>query len=184
MTSPKVTSILFVCMGNICRSPTAEGVFQAKIHARGLADNVIIDSAGMYLNHVGEAPDPRAQSHALKRGYDLSKQRARQVKANDFEKFDLILAMDRHNLALLEAACPEAYRHKLGLLMDYAQHTNATEIPDPYYEDGDSFDLVLDYIDDATDGLLTKLQATDNRQEHPSRGLFPRPVSSASKDLK
>ena len=159
MKSPKVTSILFVCMGNICRSPTAEGVFLAKAQAAGLLDQFVIDSAGMYLNHVGEAPDPRAQSHALKRGYDLSRQRARQVKADDFSKFDLILAMDKHNLALLEAACPLAHRHKLSLIMQYAQHTDVKEVPDPYYEDGESFDLVLDYIDDATNGLLRDLQA-------------------------
>ncbi|MFZ6724894.1 low molecular weight protein-tyrosine-phosphatase [Undibacterium sp. MH2W] len=184
MTPPKVTSILFVCMGNICRSPTAEAVFQAKVRARGLADYLTIDSAGMYLNHVGEAPDPRAQSHALKRGYDLSKQRARQVKANDFEQFDLILAMDKHNLALLEAACPTSYRSKLGLLMAYAQHTNASEVPDPYYEGGKSFDLVLDYIDDATDGLLSRLEVTHSFPERTSCGIPPSSVSSGSKNLK
>ena len=158
MNSPKVTSILFVCMGNICRSPTAEGIFLSKAQAAGVLNHFIVDSAGMYLNHVGEAPDPRAQSHALKRGFDLSTQRARQVKADDFVRFDLILAMDKHNLALLEAACPLPYRDKLGLLMHYAQHTAAKEVPDPYYEDGASFDLVLDYIDDATNGLLNALQ--------------------------
>ncbi|MBC3862528.1 low molecular weight phosphotyrosine protein phosphatase [Undibacterium jejuense] len=158
MNAPKVTSILFVCMGNICRSPTAEGVFLAKAKAAGLLDQLIVDSAGTHLHHVGEAPDPRAQTYALKRGIDLSMQRARQVRADDFVKFDLILAMDRNNLALLEAACPLPYRQKLGLLMRYAQHNNNTEVPDPYYDGGRSFDLVLDYIEDATEGLLHDLQ--------------------------
>lgn len=158
MNAPKVTSILFVCMGNICRSPTAEGVFLAKARAAGLLDSLRVESAGTHLHHVGEAPDPRAQAYASKRGFDLSTQRARQVKAEDFVKFDLILAMDRHNLALLEAACPAQYRHKLGLLMRYAQHTEVAEVPDPYYDGGRCFDLVLDYIDDATEGLLHNLQ--------------------------
>ncbi|MFZ6862007.1 low molecular weight protein-tyrosine-phosphatase [Undibacterium sp. Ji67W] len=158
MIAPKVTSILFVCMGNICRSPTAEGVFLAKAKAAGLLDRLVVDSAGTHLHHVGEAPDPRAQAYASKRGFDLSNQRARQVKAEDFVKFDLILAMDNHNLALLEAACPTPYRSKLGLLMRYAQHSKVAEVPDPYYDGGRSFDLVLDYIEDAAEGLLHDLQ--------------------------
>jgi len=145
-------------MGNICRSPTAEGVFRAKAIHAGIADRLLIDSAGTHAYHVGEAPDPRSQEYALKRGIDLAMQKARQVRAEDFVNFDLLLAMDKNNLALIQAACPAVYQHKLGLLMDYAQHHPAKDIPDPYYSGPDGFNLVLDYIEDASDGLIHMLQ--------------------------
>lgn len=151
-------AVLFVCMGNICRSPTAEGVFRHRVEAAGLADRIEIDSAGTHGYHVGEQPDPRSMEFALKRGYDLSNQRARKVQASDFEKFDHVLAMDQHNLRLLEAACPPEYRHKLGLFMQHASRSGALEVPDPYYGGGRGFDLVLDYIEDASDGLLQRLR--------------------------
>jgi protein-tyrosine phosphatase len=151
-------SILFVCMGNICRSPTAEGVFRNRVDAAGLADEIQIDSAGTHDYHVGNAPDGRSQQYAARRGYDLSMQRARQIKTSDFSEFDYVLAMDRDNLARLQAACPQQYRHKLGLFMQYAQHSPSDVVPDPYYGGGSGFDRVLDYIEDAADGLLDVLR--------------------------
>ncbi|MDE2430056.1 MAG: low molecular weight phosphotyrosine protein phosphatase [Burkholderiales bacterium] len=158
MPMPSKTAILFVCMGNICRSPTAEGVLRTKAQAAGVDSHLLIDSAGTHAYHVGEAPDPRSQQFALQRGIDLSMQRARQVREQDFERFDLLLAMDKRNLALLQAACPVAHKHKLGLLMEYAQHSDVDEVPDPYYGGERGFDQVLDYIEDAADGLLLALQ--------------------------
>lgn len=152
-------AVLFVCMGNICRSPTAEGVFRQRVEAAGMADWIEIDSAGTHGYHVGEQPDPRSMEFALKRGYDLSNQRSRKVKASDFELFDHVLAMDQHNLGLLEAACPAEHRHKLGLFMQHARRSGALEVPDPYYGGGRGFDLVLDYIEDASDGLLDLLRS-------------------------
>lgn len=156
MTSTR--SILFVCMGNICRSPTAEGVFRHRVAAAGMSDAILIDSAGTHDYHVGNAPDGRSQQYAARRGYDLSMQRARQVSPGDFGKFDYVLAMDRDNLTRLEAACPPQYRHKLGLFMRYARHSPSEVVPDPYYGGGSGFDRVLDYIEDASDGLLDALR--------------------------
>ena len=145
-------------MGNICRSPTAEGVFRARAEAAGLGHCLHIDSAGTHGYHVGGKPDQRSSAFAAKRGYDLSAQRARQVAASDFETFDHIYAMDRDNLALLHAACPPQHRHKLGLFMQFATQAPSDVVPDPYYGDGGGFDLVLDYIEDASDGLLNHLR--------------------------
>jgi protein-tyrosine phosphatase len=154
----KQISVLFVCMGNICRSPTAEGVFRHRVAAAGLAERVIIDSAGTHGYHIGEPPDARSMEYAAKRGYDLSAQRSRKVTASDFEKFDHVLAMDHDNLRLLEADCPPQHRHKLGLFMAHAGNSGSDVVPDPYYGGGKSFDLVLDYIEDASDGLITALK--------------------------
>lgn len=153
----KKTSILFVCMGNICRSPTAEGVFRARAEAAGLAEALHIDSAGTHAYHVGHKPDPRSSEFAMKRGIDLSSQRARQVTADDFAKFDHVYAMDEENLAELSFRCPPEHRHKLGLFMQFAKRSGSKVVPDPYYGDGKGFDLVLDYIEDASEGLLEKL---------------------------
>ncbi|SFU62831.1 low molecular weight protein-tyrosine-phosphatase [Pseudoduganella namucuonensis] len=152
---PAKTSILFVCMGNICRSPTAEGVFRQRAQAAGL--KLDIDSAGTHDYHVGDPPDPRSTRHAAARGYDLSAQRARRVAASDFECFDHILAMDHDNLKLLQAACPPEYRHKLGLFMQYAANSKSAVVPDPYSGGAQGFDIVLDYIEDASDGLVAAL---------------------------
>ena len=152
------TSVLFVCMGNICRSPTAEGVFRHRAAAAGLADRLVIDSAGTHGYHVGEPPDARSMEHAANRGYDLSAQRSRKVVASDFENFDHVLAMDHDNLRLLEAACPPQHRHKLGLFMAHASRSDSDVVPDPYYGGGRGFDLVLDYIEDASDGLIAALK--------------------------
>jgi protein-tyrosine phosphatase len=154
----KKTAILFVCMGNICRSPTAEGVFRQRAAAAGLADALQIDSAGTHGYHIGQPPDARSMQHAARRGYDLSAQRARQVAASDFERFDHLLAMDRDNLALLAAACPPQHRHKLGLFMQFAANAGSDVVPDPYYGGAGGFDQVLDYIEDAADGLIATLR--------------------------
>ena len=154
----KPISVLFVCMGNICRSPTAEGVFRHRVEAAGLADQFFIDSAGTHGYHVGEPPDARSMEYAAKRGYDLSAQRSRKVRAGDFADFDHVLAMDHDNFALLQSACPPQHRHKLSLMMSHATHSPSEVVPDPYYGGGKGFDLVLDYIEDASDGLIAKLR--------------------------
>ncbi len=154
----KTFSILMCCMGNICRSPTAEGVLRAKLTAAGLADRVELDSAGTHGYHVGRAPDARTQRAALERGYDLSALRARQVAVEDFARFDLVLAADRDNLSGLRALCPEAGDDKLRLLMSFATRHAADEVPDPYYGGDDGFERVLDYIEDACDGIVEMLR--------------------------
>lgn len=145
-------------MANICRSPTAEGVFRARAQQAGVADFLHIDSAATHAYRLGGEPDPRSAAFAASRGYDLSGQRARQVAAADFAAFDHILAMDNENLATLKKACPVQHRHKLGLLMQFAKHTDSDVVPDPYGGGPDGFDLVLDYIEDAADGLLEHLR--------------------------
>ncbi|MFZ6871755.1 low molecular weight protein-tyrosine-phosphatase [Undibacterium sp. Di27W] len=156
-------AILFVCMGNICRSPSAEGVFRSHALAAGL--NLHIDSAGTHAYHIGEPPDPRSQEFAARRGIDLSQQRARKLSDDDFEKFDLLLAMDKENLARMKAACPPAYQHKLKLMMDYASQSDSEIVPDPYYGGPHGFDLVLDYIEDASKGLVLRIQQELNKGE-------------------
>lgn len=160
----KPYAILMCCMGNICRSPTAEAVLRAKLDAAGLAALVELDSAGTHEYHLGHAPDPRTQRHALQRGYDLSALRARKVGVPDFDRFDLILAMDRDNLAGLLRLRPDA-GDKVRLLMSFATRHDADEVPDPYYGEGDGFERVLDYIEDACDGLVAELR---QRLQHPA----------------
>lgn len=150
----KKYAILMCCMGNICRSPTAEGVLRAKLEAAGLSDRVELDSAGTHDYHVGRAPDPRSQRAALQRGYDLSALRARQVVVADFDRFDLILAMDLHNMSTLRRLHPEVDPARLRLLMSLATRHRAEEVPDPYYGEGDGFETVLDYVEDACDGVI------------------------------
>lgn len=154
-------AVLFVCMGNICRSPTAEGVFRQRAEAAGL--ELDVDSAGTHAYHVGNPPDARSSRHALQRGYDLSAQRARQVSASDFERYDHVLAMDHENLVRLKAACPPQYRHKLALFMQYATRSDSDVVPDPYYGGPNGFDQVLDYIEDASDGLIAALRKRSQR---------------------
>ena len=150
--------ILFVCTGNICRSPTAEGVARALATRRGLADAFDFDSAGTHGYHVGEAPDPRTVAAARKRGYDLSSLRARRVTDFDFVAFDQLLAMDCSHLEIMTRASPPAHRHKLKLFLDYAIRFDAAEVPDPYYGGPQGFDHVLDLVEDAAGGLLDKLR--------------------------
>lgn len=147
-------SVLFVCMGNICRSPTAEGVFSRKLRMTNLDRLVAADSAGTHAYHIGEAPDLRAQRAAAGRGYDLSGIRARKIVAQDMAHFDLVLAMDRKCLDAVRVICPPEYTGRLGLFMDYAQRFSEDEVPDPYYGGGDGFERVLDMVEDASTGLL------------------------------
>lgn len=152
-----MTKVLFVCMGNICRSPTAEGVFRQLVETVGLGDAIAIDSAGTHDYHVGEPPDWRAQAAAAKRGYDLRGLRGRQVSAQDFQSFDYVLAMDRANLAALERLCPPPQTHKIGLFMGFGRSSAVAEVPDPYYGGADGFERVLDMIEDAGGGLLQEI---------------------------
>ncbi len=152
-----MVKVLFICMGNICRSPTAEGVFRHLLTQRNLHDLVQTDSAGTHAYHVGNPPDPRAQEAAMRRGIDLGAQRARQVCEEDFLHFDYVLAMDRSNLVDLRATCPESCRDKLGLFLDYAPHLEVREVPDPYYGGAAGFERVLDMIEAASEGLLAAL---------------------------
>jgi protein-tyrosine phosphatase len=149
-----------VCMGNICRSPTAEAVLRVQAALRGLSSRVEVDSAGTHGWHAGEPPDPRAQAHGARRGYDLSVLRARRVQSADFERFDLILAMDRDNLANLRDLQPDSAPARVDLLMRFASRHGVDEVPDPYYGAADGFERVLDLIEDACDGLLTHLSRT------------------------
>jgi len=148
------TKILFVCMGNICRSPTAQGVFQALVKAGNLQDFVVSDSAGTHDFHAGEAPDQRAINAASKRGYELSASVARKIELADFSDYDYILAMDWENLALLQRLCPRGLQHKLQLLMRFATEFEAATINDPYHGGPQGFEQALDYIEDACNGLM------------------------------
>ncbi|MHC4897895.1 MAG: low molecular weight protein-tyrosine-phosphatase [Planctomycetota bacterium] len=146
--------VLFVCTGNICRSPTAAGVFAGMVRDAGLSGRVRVDSAGTYDYHPGEPPDPRSQRAAARRGYDLSGQRARVICEQDFEVFDYILAMDRSHLAILKRRCPSQHRGKLQLFLSYADGLGADEVPDPYFGEGPGFEVVLDLVELAAKGLL------------------------------
>lgn len=152
--------ILFVCMGNICRSPTADAVFKHQVRAAGLEKQIYVDSAGTHAYHIDEPPDRRTQKAALTRGYHMQELRARAIEANDFEEFHYILAMDKSNLAILHDRCPQPYRHKLDLLMRYSrQWDQYQEIADPYFGGSHGFELVLDLVEDASEGLLKHIVA-------------------------
>lgn len=150
--------VLFCCMGNICRSPTAQGVFTKLVIEEGLSDRIEIDSAGTHAYHVGEPPDPRARETARRRGIDLSRQRARRAVAEDFEQFDYVLAMDEDNHRALSALCPPGFEERLRLFMDYAPHLERREVPDPYYGGTNGFDAVFDMVDEAARGLLEAIR--------------------------
>ena len=149
--------ILFVCMGNICRSPMAEGVFKHFAAEAGLAEKIASDSAGTHDYHIGEPPDPRAQRIAGKRGYDLSRLRGRQVSRHDFDEFDYVLAMDEVNLRLLQRLCPAQHAHKLRLFMEFGADSEMREVPDPYYGGPDGFERVLDLVELASAELVARL---------------------------
>ncbi|UCV13095.1 low molecular weight phosphotyrosine protein phosphatase [Dechloromonas denitrificans] len=156
--------VLLVCMGNICRSPTAEGVLRSFIRTNNLGDKVEVDSAGTHGYHVGEAPDSRTQRAAMVRGYNLSQLRARKVARQDLDYFDLILAMDKSNLDnLMRLATPEQ-QGRIKLFMDYSKNFEDEEVPDPYYGLGHGFDLVLDMVEDASKGLVEEIKATLGRR--------------------
>jgi protein-tyrosine phosphatase len=155
----RVFRVLFICTGNICRSPTAEGVLRKLVAVAGLADRIEVASAGTHGYHDGEAPDARAQAHARMRGYDLSRQRARRFAREDFQAFDLILAMDREHHAMLAQLAPPSSGQKLRMMLEFARRPVGDEVPDPYYGGPDGFELVLDLIEDAAAGLLDQLKA-------------------------
>lgn len=152
------TSILFVCMGNICRSPTAEGVFRRRVADKAPELEVEIDSAGTHAYHVGSEPDARAQAAARERGFDLAAFRARVVDEQDFAQFDYILAMDEANLNYLQAMCPPEYRSRLHLFLEYAADSDERVVPDPYFGARDGFGHVLDLVEQASDGLIAHLR--------------------------
>ncbi|HWQ39795.1 MAG TPA: low molecular weight protein-tyrosine-phosphatase [Burkholderiales bacterium] len=148
------TGVLFVCMGNICRSPTALAVFRQMLDEHGLADRVLADSAGTHDYHAGEPPDPRAIKAAAHRGYDLSGLRARVIRRQDFETFDYVLAMDRANLARLRELAPRRYVGKPRLFLEFSSLVPGGELPDPYCAGAEAFEKVLDLVEDAARGLL------------------------------
>jgi len=160
-----VLRVLFVCLGNICRSPTADGVFRSMVASAGLSDLVQVDSAGTAAWHIGKTPDPRTIKAAAERGYDLSLLRARQALAADFDQFDYVLAMDLENLSNLRALKPAAARTDPQLfLRSFARRFNIDEVPDPYYGGADGFEQVLDLVEDACEGLLADIRQRLNQR--------------------
>lgn len=154
--------VLFVCLGNICRSPTAEAVFRGMLSERGLSGEILHDSCGTAGYHVGEPPDHRAQQAAGKRGYPMADLRGRQLADEDFETFDYLLAMDRANLSEMQKRAPRRLHHKLHLLREFSEG-GVLEIPDPYYGGEAGFDLVLDLVEEACNGLLDSILANQSR---------------------
>jgi len=150
--------VLFVCMGNICRSPTAEGVFNKLIGEQGVMDQFEVDSAGTHAYHEGEAPDLRAQKAAQARDVELSSIRARRVIYGDFEDNDYILAMDEDNFSVLTESCPKEHKHKIKYFLSYAPHLKTREVPDPYYGGRYGFETVLDLVEEAAKGFASTLK--------------------------
>lgn len=151
--------VLFVCTGNICRSPTAEGVFRSLVAGRSLQDRIEADSAGIGGWHVGEPPDPRTQQTAAARGVDLSAQRARQVRADDFMLFDFIVAMDRGHAQSLSEQCPPSEAHRISLFLERVPGAGTLDVPDPYYGGDDGFERVMDMIETGAAALLDEIAA-------------------------
>ena len=150
--------VLFVCMGNICRSPTAEAVFRHYVAQEGFQEHIHIDSAGTHDYHIGDAPDSRTQRAAKQRGYDMSQLRGRQVGVEDFRRFDYVLAMDEANLSILRHLRPHDASSHLGLFLEFAERHREREVPDPYYGGADGFERVLDMVEDAAGGLLKRIR--------------------------
>ncbi|WP_067867445.1 low molecular weight protein-tyrosine-phosphatase [Neptuniibacter marinus] len=149
--------VLFVCLGNICRSPTADGVFKKLVSTQRLHNKIYVDSAGTAAYHIGNPPDSRSIAAAKQRGYDLSSLRARQVISADFEEFDYVLAMDNENLSNLKSICPESAKAYVGLFLDFTA-LPVDEVPDPYYGGEGGFEHVLDLVESASAGLLQHIQ--------------------------
>ena len=162
MVKASKVSVLFVCMGNICRSPTAEGVFRHLVNQADMQDNIHIDSAGTHAYHVGNPPDSRAQQAARNRNIDLSSQRARQVTTRDFQHFDYVLAMDHSNYSDLEYICPGGHEEKLSLFLEFSTPSQEQEVPDPYYGGSHGFEHVLNLVEDAAHGLLADIKKKHN----------------------
>ena len=164
MNQNKKIKVLFVCMGNICRSPTADAVFRHLVKEAGVDHRIHVDSAGTHAYHIGNPPDHRAQNTALQRGYKMHDLRARAVQSNDFEEFDYILAMDKENLSLLQQRSPQQHISKIQLFMQYSTQADAdVEVPDPYFGGHQGFELVLDMVEEASQGLLAHLRT--NKKE-------------------
>lgn len=156
MSDTKYTSVLFVCLGNICRSPTAHAIFRQKAEALGL--NIEVESAGTSAYHEGTRPDPRSVAAGKKRNYDFSAISSRKIKEQDFEYYDLILAMDNDNLASLRRRCPEEYQSKVRLMLEFSEkYADVIEVPDPYYGGAAGFEFVLDLLENASDGLVSAI---------------------------
>ena len=155
----KRIAILVVCTGNICRSPTGEGVLRHLAGKRGLADRVTVRSAGTYDYHVGESPDARSMKHASRRGYDLSAQRAMQVAREHFHEYDYILAMDRGHLRQLKAIAPQGAKARLGMFLDASARWKGEDVPDPYYGGAEGFEQVLDMVEEAAERWLDLVEA-------------------------
>ncbi len=151
--------VLFVCMGNICRSPTAHGVFEQLVQSKGLSDKILTDSAGTHAYHVGESPDPRSQATAKRYGVDISHQRAQKVKVADFDTFDYIIAMDSANYHDLKQLAPAGLENKVYRFMEFAPDWGINDVPDPYYGAGDGFEKVFKMVEAASDGLLAHILA-------------------------
>ena len=154
----KQIKVLFVCMGNICRSPTAEGVFRHLVQQEGHSDWIITDSAGTHSYHVGSQPDHRSQQTALARGINLSDLRARKAVVNDFHEFDYVLAMDDDNFEILREICPVGDEEKLSLFLDFSKDFSESQVPDPYYGGDQGFDHVFDLVESASRGLLDDIK--------------------------
>jgi protein-tyrosine phosphatase len=153
--------IVFVCTGNICRSPTAEGVLRHLAVARGLADRIEVASAGLESWHAGAPPDDRSQAHALRRGYDIAAQRARYFTPGDFERFDWVVAMDAGHHYSLRRMCPPQHAHKLKRAAEFSDRVPVGGVPDPYYGDAGGFEVVLDMVEAVCEGLLDQVRAQD-----------------------
>ena len=160
MNQSKKISVLFCCMGNICRSPTAEAVLRARVDEAGLGQSILVDSAGTHDYHIGDPSDARAQGAARLRGYDMSALRGRQVQVSDFNRFDYVLAMDHANLSILQRLRPREAVSHLDLFLEYAKRYAEREVPDPYYGGADGFERVLDMVEDAAEGLLGHIRKT------------------------
>ncbi len=162
-----MVKVLFVCMGNICRSPTAHGVFDHLVQQASLAQRIEIDSAGTHAYHVGEPPDKRAQASALNRGFNLSSQRARCVQKVDFDYYDYVIAMDNDNLANLIDICPQELSNKVSLFLSYSSDVDEKEVPDPYYGGSRGFERVLDMVESAAGGLLSEIKEKRLSPDNP-----------------
>ncbi|MGB8517323.1 MAG: low molecular weight protein-tyrosine-phosphatase [Gallionella sp.] len=158
MKNDKKIKVLFVCMGNICRSPTAEAVFRQFVERAGLTEKIAVDSAGTHDYHIGDAPDLRTQRAAQQRGFDMGDLRGRQVDAADFSRFNYVLAMDSANLAILNRLAPKDSATQACLFLEFAHHHIEREVPDPYYGGEEGFERVLDMVEDAAAGLLQHIR--------------------------
>jgi protein-tyrosine phosphatase len=160
--SEQSIGVLFVCLGNICRSPSAQGIAERLAQQRGWSKALHIDSCGTAAFNIGKAPDPRAVEAAVRRGYDISSQRARQIEAIDYQRHDYVIAMDRMNLTNVQAWAPEDFAGEIHLLMNYGKHRGVTQVPDPFYDDAGKFDQVVEILEKATTALLDHIGATHN----------------------